>query len=91
MKRSSLVLSVIGASVLGCLAFSSTASAVVPGDWGPDPCVIVYDYCLIVEGHSSAYCLIQEQECKQSGFAPLQNRLHAKNNLPPDVSDTARG
>lgn len=54
MKRSSLTLSVFGVAVFGCLAFSSTASAVASGTWGPDPCAIDYDYCVAVSGNSEA-------------------------------------
>ena len=64
MKRSSLALSVFGVSVLGCLAFSSTASAVAAGTWGPDPCAIDYDYCVMVSGNTEAYCESQYIECE---------------------------
>ena len=87
MKRSSLALSVFGVSLLGCLAFGSTASATVNGGWGPDPCVIVYDYCILVDGNTEAYCQAKYQECLGSGQAAPQNRLHAKNSMPASKPD----
>lgn len=81
MKQST-VLSVFGVAVLGCLAFSSTASAVAAGTWGPDPCAIDYDYCVIVSGNSEAYCEAQYIECEQQGDGFSQEHQPAMKNLP---------
>lgn len=84
MKRTSLTLSVLGVSILGCLALNSTASAAsASGGWGPDPCVVVYDYCIVVDGNPEAYCEALYQECLLSGQATSQDHLQAKNNRPP--------
>ena len=86
MKRSSLTLSVFGVAVFGCLAFSSTASAVVSGTWGPDPCAIDYDYCVTTSGNSEAYCEAQYIECEQQGDGFSQG--HALANLPTSEPET---
>ena len=89
MKRSSLTLSVFGVAVFGCLAFSSTASAVASGTWGPDPCAIDYDYCVAVSGNSEAYCEAQYIECEQQGDGFSQKHQQAIDNLP--TSDPEAG
>lgn len=88
MKRSSLTLSVFGVAVFGCLAFSSTASAVGPGTWGPDPCAIDYDYCVAVSGNSEAYCEAQYIECEQQGDGFSRGHLPARNNMPTSEPET---
>jgi len=67
MKRSSLALSVLGVSIFGCLAFSSTASAAASADWGPSTCVVAYDYCVMVSGNTQAYCEAQLEQCEAGG------------------------
>lgn len=77
MKRSVLVLSLVGASVFGCLAFSSTVSASPPG---PNICWTNYEYCMLA-GHTQAFCWQQFQECVATG-QPDQIRPAAKDNVP---------
>ncbi|HEY9112113.1 MAG TPA: hypothetical protein VIM92_10115 [Rhodanobacteraceae bacterium] len=66
MKRSPLVFSIIAASVLGCFAFSSTASE-IPHE-GVSSCTMLYDYCLAT-GQQQSYCWQQYLECCDSGGA----------------------
>lgn len=78
MKRTYLALSVFGVSALGCLAFSSTASAVAPGAWGPSPCAIAYDYCVTNSGNTQAYCWDQYVQCCEAGGACQQTAVAGK-------------
>jgi hypothetical protein len=54
MKRIRLTLSILVASVLGCVALNGTAAA-APQYLGVSSCTMNYDYCLAT-GQPQAYC-----------------------------------
>ncbi len=57
MKRIRLTLSILVASVLGCIAMSGTAAA-APQSQGVSTCSMYYIYCVAV-GNDQAYCEAQ--------------------------------
>jgi hypothetical protein len=61
MKRIRLTLSILVASVLGCIALGS-AAATSPQYLGVSNCTINYDYCLAI-GQPQAYCWAQLEQC----------------------------
>lgn len=83
MKRSTFVLSFAAASIVGCFAFSGTASAVPPG---PNACVTQYENCMLA-GRGQDFCWAQLLECDANG-GPTNRNLSLKatqipSNLPP--------
>jgi hypothetical protein len=61
MKRIRLTLSILVASVLGCVALNGTAAA-APQYLGVSSCTMHYDYCLAI-GQPQAYCWAQLEQC----------------------------
>jgi hypothetical protein len=61
MKHVRLTLSILVASVLGCIALSGSAAA-TPQYLGVSTCTMQYDYCLAT-GQSQAYCGAQLEQC----------------------------
>lgn len=80
MKRSSVILA-IGASVIGCLAFSSTASALP--QYGPNICYAAYTHCLYFTDNTQAECEAQLQQCLYEGGRAPQSHIAAKANGQP--------